>query len=212
MTAAPDAAARIEPARDLAVAHAELLADKTIQFTMAGPTPPPKPPSWAEALGKLLQAIAPVMEWVFWGVLAAVVLAILWFIGREVVRSRWSGRQRPVVLSESDAWRPTAAQARVLLADADALAAEGRFAEAAHLLLRRSVQDIQGAKPRLVRPALTSRDIATHPDLPASARDTFAAIAQVVERSLFGGRSLREPDWADARAAYTRFALPGTLA
>ena len=100
----------------------------------------------------------------------------------------------------------------MLLADADALAAQGRYDEATHLLLRRSVQDIAGAKPRLVRPSLTSRDIAVHPDLSAKARDTFAAIARTVERSLFGARRLSETDWSAARAAYADFALPGVLA
>jgi hypothetical protein len=74
------------------------------------------------------------------------------------------------VLTGGESWRPDAAVARVLLADADALAAKGRYAEAAHLLLRRSVQDIEGSRPRLVRPALTSRDIAAHPGLPDAAR------------------------------------------
>src|SRR3546814_10172873 len=45
-----------------------------------------------------------------------------------------------------------AGAARALLAEADALAAEGRFAEAAHLLLYRSVEDIEGRRPGLVKP------------------------------------------------------------
>ncbi len=213
MTAAPDVAPGVGGTGDaFAKAHATLLADTDIQFTFPAAPKPPEPPAWMEALWEFLKSISPVLEWVFWGVLALVVVTILVFIAREVVRSRWTGRGKPVVLTEGDAWRPTEAQARVLLADADALAAQGRYAEAVHMLLRRSVQDIQTARPRLVKPALTSRDISLHPDLPGQARDAFAAIARIVERSLFGGRGLRETDWTGARSAYTDFALPGVLA
>ena len=48
-----------------------------------------------------------------------------------------------------------AGAARARLADADALAAAGRFAEAVHLLLYRSVDDISDRRPGLVRPAMT---------------------------------------------------------
>jgi hypothetical protein len=214
MAASPVAAAqRARPDGDIAAAHAALRDDKTIQFSFpVDPPPSPEPPAWLEQLTKLIQAIAPAMEWVFWIALAAVVLTVLAFIAREVARSRWPGRFKPAVLTGPEPWRPGEAAARVLLADADALAAQGRYAEAAHLLLRRSVQDIQGSRPRLVRPALTSRDIAALPGLPQAARDAFGAIARIVERSLFGGRAVDEGGWRAARAAYADFALPGVLA
>ena len=77
-----------------------------------------------------------------------------------------------------------------------------------HLLLFRSIEDIDGRWPGLVRPALTSRDIAGLGDLPEAARRTFASIAQVVERSLFAGQTLNAADFADCRQAYQAFALP----
>jgi len=108
--------------------------------------------------------------------------------------------------AEEDYWQPEVAPARAWLEEADVLAAEGRFAEAAHHLLIRSVEDIGRRRPGLVRPALTSRDLARAPAVPPLARQLFAGIAAVVERSLFGGRPVDANDWGECRAAYADFA------
>ena len=65
-------------------------------------------------------------------------------------------------------------------------------------------------RPRLVRPALTSRELAAAEAVPPVARDLFSRIARLVERSLFGGRAVDAGDWSTARAAYADFVLPGT--
>jgi hypothetical protein len=196
-------------ARDISGAHRELLQDRSLQFEFVQfkPTPPPK---WLEEVVAALASLGPFFAVLFWVVVAAVVLGLLYLIARSVVKARYGGTPGPGPNLGPDAeWRPTAEQARVLLADADALAAEGRFAEAAHLLLLRGVQDIRDLRPGLVRPALTSRDIAGLEALPAQAREAFAAIARVVERSFFGGRDLVADDWSQCRGAYERFALGG---
>ena len=90
------------------------------------------------------------------------------------------------------------------------MAAQGRFAEAVHHLLFRSIEDIAKRRPRLVRPALTSRELAAADAIPGPARELCAGIARLVERSLFGGRAVDADDWASARRAYADFALPGT--
>ena len=59
-----------------------------------------------------------------------------------------------------------------------------------------------------MRPALTSRELSASDGLPAAARQLFAAIAGLVERSLFGGREVGQADWNQARTAYADFALP----
>jgi hypothetical protein len=99
------------------------------------------------------------------------------------------------------------AQARQLLADADRLAAEGRFDEATHLLLMRSVSQITQVRPDLIDPSSTAREIAALPALPSKARQAFSEIAERVERSLFALRRLSADDWHAARAAYADFAL-----
>jgi len=100
----------------------------------------------------------------------------------------------------------------VLLTELDRLAAEGRYGEAAHLILFRSIEDIDGRWPNLVRPALTSRDIAAHRGLPERARQTFGDIARVVEHAVFGGRALSAEDFARCRRAYETLALPSAAA
>jgi len=116
-------------------------------------------------------------------------------------------RARKPSLPEEDTWRPEEAPARALLAEADALAASGRYAEAAHLLLFRSIEDIDRKRPQVVRPALTSRDIAGASQLPATPRKAFLSIVMTVERSLFAGRPLDRDDWTGCRAAYETFAF-----
>jgi len=190
-------------------AHRALAGDRSLQFQMLAPEPPPKPPGWLAALGEFLRAIGPVLEVVFWIGLAGIGLAIVWLVVREVLRLRWGKRPSPVAAAEPE-WRPGAGAALALLADADALAEDGRFAEAVHLLLTRSIQDIDGHIPNTVRPALTMRDIGALKRLPDGARPTFTRIAKVTEASLFGGRSVDRSTFAECRAAYEAFAFPDT--
>jgi hypothetical protein len=107
-------------------------------------------------------------------------------------------------------WVPDEVGARSWLEEADALAREGRFAEAIHHLLFRSVEDIANRRPALVRPALTSRELAASEGIPGRARELFAGIARLVECSLFGGRPVNEGDWLQARGTYSDFALPSS--
>jgi hypothetical protein len=195
---------------DLAQAHQKLLADKSLQFVFKAAEPPPKPPDWLQPFFNALKAFAPLVQWVFWAGLAAGLAVILFFIVREVLRIRWPDRfkRKPRAETPGEAWRPTHAQALALLEEVDRLAAAGLYAEAAHLLLHRSIQDIQGRRPNVVRPALTSRDISALPALPEAARKAFVGIARVVERSRFGGAPVGREDFADCRRAYEAFAFP----
>lgn len=188
-------------------AHRALAGDKAFQFEMTGVEPPPPPPGWLRPVIEMLQALGPVFKIIFWLGLAAIVVAILWFIAREVIRVRLPEKGARLDIAD-DGWRPAPAAALALLSDADALAAEGRFAEAVHLLLLRSINDIDGRLPNTVRPALTARDIAGLSRLPTAARPAFDRIASVVEGSLFGGRAVDRAAFVDCRAAYEAFAFP----
>jgi hypothetical protein len=104
-------------------------------------------------------------------------------------------------------WAPDRDAAAALLEEADRLAAAGRYGEAVHLLLRRSVDHIAEARPDWLLPASTAREIAQFPMLSEAARRAFRVIAVRVERSLFALRDLDADDWRAARAAYADFAL-----
>jgi len=191
----------------LAGAHARLLHDPSYQFSFAPPPPAPAPaPEWLMGLVRFLSLAGPYLQWVFWGILVAGVAAILVLLIREFLLYRRPTKAAPAILGEAG-WRPSAARARALLADADKLAAEGRFEEAAHVLLFRSIDDIEEKRPRLVCPAYTSRDIAVLGDLPEPASRALNVIVRHVERSLFGGRSLTADDFDACRIAYQTFAF-----
>ncbi|MET3780046.1 uncharacterized small protein (DUF1192 family) [Brevundimonas sp. 1080] len=194
----------------LAKAHARLLKDGSLQFDRVGfERPDIKPPGWLHWIGDALQFVAPALKWVFWVGLALVVGLIVYAIVREILRMRAppAKPKKPRIVAEAQ-WRPEAQAARDLLADADALAARGLYADAAHLLLLRSVQDIEQRQPRAVRVSLTTREIARLKALPDAARPAFDLIGRMVERSLFGGAPVGALDFADCRKAYEAFALP----
>ena len=192
----------------LAQAHERLLRDGSLQFDRAG-FDPPETPGWLRWIGELLQAMGPVLKWVFWIGLALLAGLILYAIVREILRLR-APRPKPAkpAVGDETVWRPDVQTARDLLTEADALADRGLFAEAAHLLLLRSVQDIEKRQPRALRASLTTREIAALTALPDAARPAFALIGRVVERSLFGGAPVNAGDFADCRRAYEAFALP----
>lgn len=192
----------------LAQAHSRLLADDRLQFERTGFTPP-EVPGWVHWIGDVLRATVPLLKIVFWVGLAVIVATVAYFIVRELLRLRLPRpkAEAGAVPAEPE-WRPDETTARNLLAGADALAAEGRYAEAAHLLLMHSVEDIERRKPRAIKVSLTTREIATATSLPQAARPAFIHIGEVVERSLFGGRPVDAGEFAECRRAYEAFALP----
>jgi hypothetical protein len=201
--AGPDASA-------LAEAHRRLLADSSIQFDlpMAEPAPVREPsgPGFLDWLASFLSTDHPALNALLWTMIGIAALLILYLVARRLSGASWPWQRQGEVEAAPD-WRPEASEARELLGEADALAAEGRFDEAAHLILFRSIEDIDSRRPELVKPALTSRDIAALPAIPERPRSAFVRIAMIVERSLFARRSLAEPDWRDCRSAYEEFAF-----
>ena len=206
MSVAEPAIKGAEAAQDAAQAWQRVHADPSIQFapTTIPPLKPPEIPGWLEALGRALGLSWPVLKWVLLGLLIAFVLYVLW---RLVDAARHNWRSKDGEAEAAPEWRPDQAEALALLEDADQLAAAGRFDEAAHLLLRRSVQQIAAARPEWVKRASTAREIAAISALPDKARAAFGLIAARVERSLFALRRLEAGDWQAARAAYAEFAL-----
>ncbi|MBN8841086.1 MAG: DUF4129 domain-containing protein [Sphingomonadales bacterium] len=202
-------------------------ADASIQFDLTRPPKPPEPPAWLVKLGEwIADALAPVgrfLRWIsslmpdapyarilLWSLIALLVAGLIWLVVDRVRSGEWRlprRRRTPYVAPAEEVWAPEAGPARAWLKEADALAAEGRFAEAVHHLLFRSVEDIARRRPQLVRPALTSRELARAEALPPAARGLFTAIAALVERSLFGGRPVGADDWRVAREAYADLAV-----
>lgn len=203
-----------EAAGEAARGWEAIRASADIQFAPLPPTPPPQTPDWLAALGRFLQRVlGPIGEWlgmgwpvfekILIGLAVVLVLVLLWSLLAPVVRRL---RQRRPAQVEAP-WTPDRAEALALLEDADRLAAEGRFDEATHLLLRRSVGQIAEARPDWVHPASTAREIGGLSALPVAARHAFRVIAARVERSRYALRRLTQDDWQAARTAYADFAL-----
>jgi len=220
-----------EAAQRLEDAHRQLLGDNSIQFELppaganagqplspnAGPSTapppvshtvpadpsaaPPAPSGISVSSGGGIEGLMQVFLWIA----AAVALLIILYWVFAFFRDRGNGEAKPKRQrkpgTEPPAWRPEETQAAQLLAG------QGRYDEAARLLLHRSIGEIDAHRPDLVRPALTSRDIAGHPLLPRGPAAAFARIAALVERSLFARRPLGADEWQDCRAAYRDFAF-----
>ncbi|PKP72165.1 MAG: hypothetical protein CVT83_01310 [Alphaproteobacteria bacterium HGW-Alphaproteobacteria-5] len=195
--------------------YAQTIAGGEIQTAFPPPQPQPEAPAWLQALvesiGRFFQWSAPAGKPLLWIAAALLLIVILYLFVPAF--AGWvddlRGRRRRAAPDEDDGiGRAEAGAARALLSEADALAAEGRFAEAVHLLLYRSVEDIEGRRPGLVRPAMTSRDLAEAEGLPGVARDAFSRIARAVEISLFGGRPIDAGTWRQCRDAYAEMTVP----
>ena len=205
-----------DAAGNFAAAHRQLVSDTSIQFDMPRFVPP-EMPAW---LRWLLDLLFTPVRWffqllgtsvahiLFYAVIAVVVVFVLYVLVRRLRDGGWPWRRRKES-ADTDDWRPEEDQARALLSEADALAAQGRYDEAVHLLLFRSIEEIDSRRPDLVRPALTSRDIANASAIPTEPRSAFSSIVMMVEKSLFGGRRLGEGEWRDCRSAYESFAFAG---
>lgn len=195
----------------LAAAHRRLVADGEIQFDLPVHKPP-EMPGWLQPLLEWLAKSGPVVKFIFWAGLATIAALVLWSLYRwlaPIVR-RWLARADTA--AEPETWQPGAAPARALLAEADALAARGDYGPAAHLLLLRSIEQLEIAHPGRLKPSYTSRDIARAPMLPPETARAFHFIAGVVETSLFAGRRIGEPAWQDCRSAYASAAFGSATA
>lgn len=199
----------------------ELRADGNVQFAPVQiPEIPPRQPSWferfladlaeffADLFGPVGQAFGASWWWMQWALLGiAVVFAAVLLVRLYGPGFGRKGKRKGADLPAPDEWRPDSAASMALLEDADRLAAEGRFDDATHLLLQRSVAQIAAARPGWVEPSSTARELAALPALPEAARGAFGVIAVRVERSLFALTTLDRADWEAARAAYAQFAL-----
>lgn len=198
----------VDPAA-IAAAHDAVRADRSIQFDLAQPEMPEPPPDWLIRLFDWLASMGPVWQILFWVLIAVAVVVLLLALVpplRAWVLDRLR-QSKSVIEEDAPQWTPEENRARALLADADARAAAGDYDGAVHIILLRSIDDIEGWRGQPLTPSLTARDIAGATELPEGARGVFARIAAVVERSIFAGQRLSADDWQAARADYSAFAL-----
>ena len=169
--------------QDFASAHQALKADPAIQFNLTPAPPPPQPPQWlkdfVEWLGEVLKPVERFFNWIGGFMPDAPYARILLWTVLAVAAVALAGADLPCACATASGgcrWRAATGRSRSRprrrsgrrrrrrrapgCDEADALAAKGRYAEAIHHLLFRSIEDIARRRPRLVRPALTSRELA----------------------------------------------------
>jgi hypothetical protein len=172
--------------------------------------PPKPPPRWLQAIFDFLGNLGPLLQFLFWAAIVAVAAGILYFLFGEAIRVRFGKSGKGKVDNPDDVLvdlRPDAHAALSLLDEADALARAGKFAEAVHLLLFRSIDDIQQRLEGGVPRSLTAREIGGLGNLPERAKRGLGPIITIVEHSFFGGRDVDAAGWKSARDSYEQFAF-----
>lgn len=197
----------IHSEEDIEKAFRAVKRNESYQYELAEPIPRKPPSRFGKWIGRILEAIfsflAPFLEIAFWLGVGALAIGALYLIGRAVYETRYAlPTKKDKEVEEIPLYQPAEAQARILLDEVDKLAAEGRYGEAVHTLLFRSIQDIDRNRPNVVRRSLTAREIGSLSVLTVEARKAFSTIAGVSELTHFGGVRVNKAGFETARAAY----------
>ncbi|ESQ78421.1 hypothetical protein [Asticcacaulis sp. YBE204] len=158
-----------------------------------------------EFIADVLKPIAPILPYIMYLALFALIVFLLSPVVRAMITARVERLFQRDNLKADAPWRPTAEAAAALLEEIDALAAQGEYDEAVHLLLKRSVADLNAYRPDLVRKHYSARDIGKHPLLPEDARPTYAEITRWAEKSYFAGIKVGREGFEACRKAYVDF-------
>ena len=92
------------------------------------------------------------------------------------------------------------------LRDAQALAGEGRFAEAIHVLLLRTFEQLLRGQGISVAPGWTSREVVERASYPGQAREALAGLVSAVETYTFAGQPASEDDYRLCADRYRQLA------
>ncbi|MGZ3304480.1 MAG: hypothetical protein ACXU8U_01360 [Asticcacaulis sp.] len=157
------------------------------------------------AVGAVFAPLGPVLPYILYLLAFAALALLLSPVVRLFITTRFTRLFARHNLVADAPWRPSRAAVAALLSEIDALAEKGEYDEAVHLLLVRSVADINSFRPDLVRSHYSARDILSHPLLPVAARPAFKAIVEWVERSYFAGIRVGKAGFDACRQAYVDF-------
>lgn len=154
---------------------------------------------------------------VAWVMLWGAVLLALGVIFLSVKDSIWSNsRSRRLTPEEEAEIAPPATVARMEKAqvEAEALAGQGSFAEAMHVMLLQSVSELRRRLGIPIAASLTSREILYRVGLTPEARAVFADIINRVEISYFGAHQPEQEEYLACRRSFeelTRILQQGVL-
>ena len=134
-------------------------------------------------------------------------LAIFW-VAREL--TGYQGDAPPRADGEEGDERPRDGPDRAVverpLGDADELARHGRFGEAIHVLLLRTLQELARRLPERLPSSLTSREIVERVRMPDEARRALSVLVGAVEVSHFGAATPGAAEFQQCRHHFQTFA------
>jgi hypothetical protein len=146
-----------------------------------------------------------VVSYVMWVVVAILALLVIALVLREL-----TGFEAKVsVPVGGDAPEHAAATAAIVeqpLDDAEVLARAGRFGEAIHALLLRTLEELMRRLDRPLPRSRTSREILAETRLPDEARGALGHLVSAVEVSFFGGAEPGAEDYQICVERFRRFA------
>lgn len=122
----------------------------------------------------------------------------------SVIRG-WGRTEATIEPTVGEGARAPAAALEAPRSEAEALAAEGRYDEAVHVLLLKTIEALVEAQPGAVPEAWTSREIQREAAMATEARAPFGALVDMVEQSLFGGRPVDAAAWDACLARFHEF-------
>lgn len=156
---------------------------------------PRDPPAESPPLGLQLP---PELLWV--PVIGGAAVLLYWLATRLLLgRARWDERGETLAAEGEDALPGMLADA---LSSANALAREGHFGEAMHLLLLHAVAAVRERLGDEIADSLTSREVLRSRRLSAAGKVSLGEIVGRVEKSHFGRYPASDDDYAACRAAF----------
>jgi len=157
----------------------------------------------AKSLDSADAALDPIVALLRWFGLGGVAAQLVRLVGVGVavvgilLFGAWLARrlaERDDAGTGPDGVSPPALDAGPLL-DAEALAEQGRFGEAIHLLLLRTFEVLGRRMGSRLAPGMTAREALARLTLPAPARPALADLVEAVETTTFAGRAASERDY-----------------
>jgi hypothetical protein len=194
-TALPEPAALAAQQIDPRAAAREVIRSRSLQADMPHPQAEPPRASWFNP--HLSPEAAKIL---LWTLVIAGVLIIAWSIRDKLPMFDRSRRLAPP--DDHAAAAPQALRLEKAQAEADVLAENGRYVEAMHVLLLRSVAEMRKRLGLSFADSLTSREILHRAPLSEHGRDALGAIIFAVEGSYFGKRGASNDDYLACRKSY----------
>lgn len=133
-------------------------------------------------------------------------VAVLLYAFRDMIPALRVGRDRAWAPEETGGAETQTREPAIALGAADALAAQGRFAEAMHLLLLHALAVIRRRLDEPFADSMTSREILRSRQLPDGLRAPLREVVGRVEWSYFGEHPAAHDDYAACRASFATFA------